>query len=146
MDSINNLIDLGKEIDLKVEREILNTESELLFVLLAHRSKNTRILENLRIKNPMNWYVIHGIAINLHTSPSTLLKLVKPEHKIQKELYAGFGWRNVRLYVAKNKMADSKTLNYIINCKNSRPMDIEAARHNLAMKKNSIPQSRGLVS
>ncbi|MCX6751995.1 MAG: hypothetical protein NTZ87_00625 [Candidatus Nomurabacteria bacterium] len=135
---LNILIDFEKEISLDIEKTIMDTKLEILLILLAHRSKNSRTLEKLRVDNMKNWYIIHGIAINPHSNPETLLKLIKPEDKIKNhvyKLYYGFAWRNIRLYVAKNKMADKKTLNYIINHKNSRQMDRDTAKYSLASKK-----------
>ncbi|KKR60777.1 MAG: hypothetical protein UU01_C0034G0007 [Parcubacteria group bacterium GW2011_GWA2_40_37] len=135
---LNILIDFEKEINFETEEIIMDTKQEILLVLLAHRSKNPRILETLRKNNMTNWYIVYGIAINLYSSPQTLLKLVKPENKAGSyiyKLYDSFAWRNIRLYVAKNKIADKKVLNYIFNHKNSRQMDKEAALYTLTSKR-----------
>jgi|SRR3989344_2762985 len=134
---ISVLLNFGEEISGKIEIEIIKTKSEILLVLLAHRTNSPKILEFLRKNYPEKWYILYGIANNMNTNPDTLFKLVKPErgsNENLKQLYNGFAWRNIRLYVAKNQKADKRTLLYITNHLNSRPMDVVAAKKNLSEK------------
>lgn len=132
------LLDSNSKLDDLTEKKIINSRSELLNTLLAHRCLNYNTLEKLRKEWIGNWYVLYGIANNQNASALTLYKLVKSDQNFNdnfKRMYNGFAWRNIRLSISKNCKANKKTLLYIINHENSRPMDILAAKTNLLSKK-----------
>jgi predicted nucleotidyltransferase len=113
---------------------ILSLNNEVLSMFLAHRTRDPHVLERLYHENVGNWYIIYGIAQNENASSQTLLRLVKPAPGLSvhiQNLYDSFAWRNVRLYVARNKAARKEALLYIMHHKNSRPMDVAAATKSL---------------
>jgi predicted nucleotidyltransferase len=112
------------ELDVK---RIIESGDEISAMLLAYRTKDPRTLETLRRMNLQNWYVIYGIANNPHASEETLFRLMVPENPDLVDLYTDFAWRNIYLYVARNKSSTEIVRQHIIRYKNARPMDIAAA-------------------
>lgn len=129
---------------LRTESERAIHKSELLALVAAHRSKDPATLETLRAQFRDNWYVLYGVANNTYARSPTLAKIVMGEKSFDsclKRLYSDFAWRNIRLYVAKNRKADIRTLNFIERYPYSRPMDIEAAQKSRS-RKVSLRQGR----
>lgn len=111
-------------------RKIIFNNNYYLVLLLTYTTFNSLVLENLRRKNLKNWYILYGIANNQFSSKITLYRLMVPkikERKIVGHFYVNYAWRNIYLYVAKNKNADLKIKRHILNYKNAREMDIIAA-------------------
>ncbi|MDD3178586.1 MAG: nucleotidyltransferase domain-containing protein [Candidatus ainarchaeum sp.] len=113
-----------------VIRKIIFNNNYYLVLLLTYVTFNPLVLENLRGQNLKNWYILYGIANNPFSSKITLYRLMVPkikERKIVGNFYVNYAWRNIYLYVAKNKNADLKIKQHILNYKNAREMDIIAA-------------------
>lgn len=115
----------------EIVKEIIDSGSEISMMMLAYATKDPKVLEKIRKRAPQSWYVCYGIANNPHSSEKTLIRLMVPETKqksMLEELYTGFAWRNIYLYIAKNPSATDKIREHIINYPNARPMDIEVAK------------------
>ena len=129
---LNRIIILNEKISSTELDKIIKDNKEEIMMFLAYYINDPKILELIRSQNENKWYVLYGIANNKKASPETLYKLIdyretKLKHNL-KHIYQDFSWRNIYLYVAKNPSANKKIKNYILNYKNSRFMDIEAAR------------------
>ena len=123
---------INKRISFDEINSIIEDNDEKLMMFLAYYLKDSDTLEIIRSKNEDKWYVLYGIANNKNSNADTLYKLIdyrKTSKKIKlKNIYEDFSWRNIYLYVAKNPSSNKKIKDYIINYKNARFMDIEAAR------------------
>lgn len=109
-----------------------NTTNEKATVLLKSFLADTETeLEEIFIENKNDWWALTNICINPNTPASVLQKIVFPDFQVDTKL-----WKSIRLYVAKNKNTDKKTLEQILNTKGLREQDYLAAQTNLNYKKN----------
>jgi len=119
----------------RLDKKVLSAkhDSDIMLMLLSYCTKNHLLLDYLYEANKDDWYISFGIANNVYSNFVTLNKLVNIKGKPKRilKLHNDFAWRNIYLYVARNKSTSEETLRFIINRKDSREMDVNAAKQNI---------------